>query len=121
MASDDDRRSSRPTDTGDRGRPDVANISDMPVEEREKLVKKRRLRRKLKALAAVGLAMAAGTFVACSRMVVPRPPDAGPGDAGRRDAGREPMDGGMDANIRDATVDTAYHRDGMPVTDNLLE
>ena len=109
-------------DDGDRGRPDVVNVGDLSDEEVAKLVRARRFRRRLKALAAVALATAAGTFLACSRMVTRPPADASSGaDSGGGDSGRPAMDGGMDAATRDATVDADQHRDGMPVPDNLLE
>ena len=104
------------TDDGRRGRPDVPRVGDLDDKQREKLVKRRRLRRRVKALVAVGLAVAAGVFLSCAgRTPTPRPPGPPPdGDGG--------MDGGMDAGIFDAAaVDVEQHRDGMPVPDNLLE
>ncbi len=113
------------TDDGDRGRPDVARIAELDRDERAKLVKRRRWMRRVKAVAAIGLAIAAGTFMACAgRQTGPTTtPDADDMDAandgGDMDGGTMPADAGtpMDA----PTVDAMEYRDGMPVPDNLLE
>lgn len=112
-------------------------------------VKRRRLARRMKAVASIGVAVAAGLFLACQRGVdklvdatrseggdaagdmaappaaIDAAPDA-PVDA--------PVDAGVDAPAdaktdalakhrgpRDAAVDVREHRKGMPVPDNLLE
>jgi len=104
------------TDDGRRGRPDVARIGDLDAKQRESLVRRRRFRRRVKALVAVGLAVAAGVFLSCAgRTPAPRPPMPPPDEDGG-------MDGGMDGGLLDGpAVDVEQHRDGMPVPDNLLE
>jgi hypothetical protein len=116
------------TDDGRRGAPDVIRVGDLEPEEVAALVKKRRRFRKLNALAAVGLALAAGTFLACAERLKPRRPDGGDRDSGGDDTDGGRLDAGMDASVRDAgtpvrdaAIDVGFHRDGMPVPDNLLE
>jgi hypothetical protein len=109
------------------------------------MTKKRRLRRRLKAVASIAVAIAAGTFLACQRAastLVEAPAEGSPPEAGpapvTASSGIEVLDGSLvpdaalvaDARIdtvavrprpRDAAVDVNEHRKGMPVPDNLLE
>jgi hypothetical protein len=106
----------------------------------ERKVKMRRVRRKLKAAASIGLAVAAGLFLACTpgkdakdadKPVVPpvppnpTTPEASPGTivapaASPPTSALAVRDAGV-PSIKDAAVDRDQHRKGMPVPDNLLE
>jgi hypothetical protein len=109
--------------------------------KREK-ARARKWKRRLKAVASIGVALAAGTFLACQRgaETVKREvidvrarlggDDAGPAteDATRDGDGDGDADGSNDATAdgarrrsKDASVDVKEHRKGMPVRDNLLE
>jgi hypothetical protein len=112
-----------------------------------RLVRRRRVKRRLKAAASVLVALAAGTFLACQRHIEQLVADAGGGPASDGSSDAPPdapesvgidvrsVDGSpVDADAalvkvadarsprpRDAAVDVKEHRKGMPVPDNLLE
>jgi len=100
-----------------------------------KLVRVRRWKRRLKAVASIAVAACAGVFLACGKTTKPPPDadvdanapttedatvDAEVADAvvadAKSDALAKPRSG-----PRDAAVDVREHRKGMPVPDNLLE
>jgi hypothetical protein len=81
-----------------------------------KLVRRRRLKRQLKAAASVLIAVAAGTFLACQRQL-----GNASSPADREPSGRGVSDGDRTGSPSDAAVDVDQHRKGMPVPDNLLE
>ena len=88
-------------------------------------VKRRRIKRKLKAAVSLAIAAAAGTFVACKGGDDQRPnPDAGVDaavDAAPADASADAALVPVDAASKKGKVDREEHRKGMPVPDNLLE
>jgi hypothetical protein len=82
-------------------------------DDREALVRRRRWMRRVKAAAAIALALAAGTFLACASRLGPKPRTAG-STPPTRPGPQQPRDAGP-------AVDVGEHRQGMPVPDNLLE
>jgi hypothetical protein len=123
----------------------MLNEKEELARERARRVAFRRHKRRLNALAAVLLSLAAGTFLACQREVkstarpapTPKPSsdetskslapqDAGPNssatDLTREDAGPGgPSDLGSVDVGKSGRVDKHEHRKGMPVRDNLVE
>jgi hypothetical protein len=105
---------------------------------KRELVRKRRMKRRLKAAASIVVALAAGTFLACQRGVETARQVIDAGRSAERD-GHEAATNEDDATAlvvkdakpnamvkyeggaRDAAVDVKEHRKGMPVPDNLLE
>lgn len=113
------------------------------------LVRRRRLARRLKALASIGLAVVAGTFITCKQKadetmkavdetrgkgadpdaaaVASTAAEGGPADADAGDTAMAPVAPKADAMVvaKDAAPKAAFdakeHKKGMPVPDNLLE
>jgi hypothetical protein len=104
----------------------------------------RRFARRVKAVASIAVALAAGVFLACQKTQTSPPADGSSADdkadavAKGEDAAGDvaveaaPLDAMVVADaksdalakpraIRDAAVDVREHRRGMPVPDNLLE
>ncbi|MBK7399720.1 MAG: hypothetical protein IPJ34_26570 [Myxococcales bacterium] len=111
---------------------------------KKSVVARRRLARRLKAAASIGLAVAAGTFVACKQKAdeIMKALDDARGDVGEPEAAAPPASGpATDAGdaamtttkpsssamvvAKDAgpapAFDAKEHKKGMPVPDNLLE
>jgi hypothetical protein len=102
----------------------------------ERKVKIRRIKRQIKAVASIGLALAAGAFLTCvprSREIAPdpsQPPLPPPHDIESPVATVDATIDGNPADVaieeaegkpKDASIDRRQHRKGMPVPDNLLE
>lgn len=112
---------------------------------KKSLVGRRRLARRLKAAASIGLALVAGTFIACKQKAddIMKALDDARGDVGEPDAAKEasvPTADAGDASTAMTTTttttsamvvakdagpapafDAKEHKKGMPVPDNLLE
>jgi hypothetical protein len=81
----------------------------------------RRLKRRIKAAASIGLALAAGTFLSLQR---PARADSTPPPGGESKKKQDKGKGDHDKSKGDkkkGKVDKDEHRKGMPVRDNLLE
>ena len=108
-----------PSHAGQSAHPDDAK------DDREAAMRARRRSRRVKAGVSIAIALAAGTFLACTRQIAPTPPKPtarpSPPPSEGSEQTQEQAPPGQQARDRSPAIDSEQHRRGMPVPDNLLE